>query len=165
METYKVHFEKKTDIIFVDPSYFVKEDEVWEEYWEDFSKNKNLGKLGCSAGVCASVEDVYPNLLVDVDSGNVIGELCSDSCILGCFRLEDVLAYNPDFAEYMKEYPGSVLVIEGFEGDIVFIVEDAPYYGDVRPFTTIKGSGNVNFHSAFVDDDGKFHYKPDLFQE
>ena len=35
MEQYKVHFEK-TDIIFTDPCYFVKDDDIWDKYFEDF---------------------------------------------------------------------------------------------------------------------------------
>ena len=68
MKQYKVHFEK-TDIIFTDPCYFVKDDDIWDKYFEDFAMNKSLDKLGCSTGVCIDVGDVVPDILVDEDSG------------------------------------------------------------------------------------------------
>jgi hypothetical protein len=163
MKQYKVHFEK-TDIIFTDPCYFVKDDDIWDKYFEDFAINKSLDKLGCSTGVCIDVGDVVPDILVDVDSGCSMGALSPDG-MLGCFRLEDVLAHNTNFAEDMARYPDSALLVKGFAGDVVFIKEDVPYYDSVYPVVTIIGAGTVNFHSAFILDDGNFHYKPDLFVE
>ena len=91
----KAHFDN-TDIIFVDPCYFVKDEGTWEEYCEDFAKNKCLEKLGCEQGICVSVGDVSPEVIADETTGSVIGELCTDSNVSGCFRLEDVLKHNPD---------------------------------------------------------------------
>ena len=160
----KAHFDN-TDIIFVDPCYFVKDEGTWEEYCEDFAKNKCLEKLGCVQGICVSVGDVSPEVIADETTGAVIGELCTDSNVLGCFRLEDVLKHNPDYAEEMEELPNSYLVIKGFTGDVVFETQKARYYDEVLPITTIIGKGSINFHSAFVDDDGVLHFKPDSFPD
>ena len=78
----KAHFDN-TDIIFVDPCYFVKDEGTWEEYCEDFAKNKCLEKLGCVQGICVSVGDVSPEVIADETTGSVIGELCTDSNVLG----------------------------------------------------------------------------------
>lgn len=150
---WEMHFDN-TDIIFVDPAYFVKDSKFWEENCEDFSENKSLDKLGCEQGVCCAVGDVYPEVLIDEDAGIVIGELCSDSYNLGCFRLEDVLRHNPDYADDMEKYPDSFLVISNFTGDVVFETKDERYYDHgMLPITTIIGRGSINFHSAFIDDD------------
>lgn len=114
-----MHFEN-ADIIFVDPCYFAKDDGVWEEYCEDFAQNKSLDKLGCEQSICISVGDVSPDVLVNENDGSVLGSICTDSYVLGCFKLEDVLEYNPEYTEDMEKYPDSFTVIKGFTGDVVF---------------------------------------------
>ena len=151
--TQKVHFEN-TDIIFVDPCFFAKDEGVWEEYCEDFAKNKNLEKLGCEQGICISIGDVYPDVLVNESDGSLLGSICSDSYVLGCFNLEDVLKYNPEYAEDMEKYPESFTVIKGFTGDVVFKTKKERYYDEFLPVTTIIGIGSNPFHSGFTDDDG-----------
>ena len=153
MKTQKMHFEN-ADIIFVDPCYFAKDDGVWEEYCEDFAQNKNLDKLGCEQSICISVGDVSPDVLVNENDGSVLGCICTDSYVLGCFKLEDVLEYNPEYAEDMEKYPDSFTVIKGFTGDVKKKKKKERYYDEVLPITTITGIGTIRFHSGFTDDDG-----------
>ncbi len=162
-KTIKTHFEN-CDIIFVDPCNCVKDNEIWEKYCDDFAENKNLDKLGVKQGVCTYVRDVYPDAIVDESTGSILGELCSDSYLLGCFRLEDVLNHNPEYAKEMEKYPESFLVIKNFTGDVVFETKKARYYDEKLPITTIIGKGSVNFHSAFVYD-GVIHLHPDFFHD
>ena len=75
------------------------------------------------------------------------------------------MKHNPDYAKEMEELPNSYLVIKGFTGDVVFETQKARYYDEVLPITTIIGKGSINFHSAFIDDDGVLHFKPDLFHD
>lgn len=152
-KTQKVHFDN-ADIIFVDPCYFAKDDGVWEEYCEDFAQNKNLDKLGCEQSICISVGDVSPDVLVDEGDGSVLGSICTDSYVLGCFKLEDVLKYNPEYAEGMEKYPDSFTVIKGFTGDVVFETKKERYYDKVLPITTIIGVGTIRFLPGFTNDDG-----------
>ena len=163
-KTHKAHFDN-ADIIFVDPCYFAKDDGVWEEYCEDFTKNQSLEKLGCEHSICYQVGDVYPDVLVNEDEGTVLGEIGSDSSLLGCFKLEDVLTYNPEYADNIKNHPDNFCLIKGFTGDVIFETKKARYYDENLPITTIIGRGSVNFHSAFIDDDGVLHLNPDLFHD
>lgn len=163
-KTHKVHFDN-ADIVFIDPCYFVKDNDIWENYCFDFEKNKSLDKLGCEQGICLGVGDVYPDVLADENTGVVIGELGSDSYLLGCFKLSDILMHNPDFAQYMVEYPNNFVLIKDFTGDVCFRTKKARYFDEVLPMTTIIGVGSTNFHSAFIDDDGILHFKPDLFHD
>lgn len=156
---------ENTDIIFVDPSYFVKDGDTWEAYCEDFANNTCLEKLGCGQGICVGVGDVCPSVIVDEATGLVLGELCTDSHILGCFKLDDVLQYNPDYAKDLKNLPNSYLLIKGYTGEVVFETREAQYYDEVLPMVTIIGKGTVNFHSAFVDDDNSLHFQPDCFHD
>lgn len=102
------------DIIFIDPCYFVKDNDVWEEYCEDFSENKSLDKLGISNGISMAISDVYKDILVNTDTGDVIGEICSDSYLLGCFQLDEVLKHNPDFESELETCP--LTIIRNFTG-------------------------------------------------
>lgn len=68
-KTFSAHFDN-ADIIFVDPCYFAKDNDVWVEYCEDFAINKNLAKLGCEKSICCEIGDVYPDdKLVNEDDG------------------------------------------------------------------------------------------------
>lgn len=111
------------------------------------------------------VGDVYPDVIADVGTGTILGELCSDSSVLGCFKLEDVLKHHPAYADDMERCPDSHLLIKGFTGDVIFETRKARYYGESLPITSIIGKGSVNFHSAFLDDDNVLHYKPDCFHD
>ena len=146
-KTPKVHYDN-ADIIFVDPCYFVKNDEVWREYCEDFSVNKSLDKLGCSQGLCFSIGDIYKNMLV-CDDGTEIGTLCSDSYLLGCFRLDEVLDYNPNYAQDMEQCPSSFVVIKDFTGDVFFETNRERINNESIPIITIIGKGSKNFKSVF----------------
>ena len=157
-----VHFDN-TDIILVDPCYFIKDDGTWEEYCDDFAENRSLEKMGCSKGICLYVGDVSPSVLVNPYDGMVYdGQICTDSHLLGCFRLENVLAHNPEYAEDMEKYPDSFCIIKGFTGDVVFEIKDEQYYDEMLPMTTVIGIGSPAFHSAFIDYDGdgepKLHF-------
>ena len=162
-KTLKVHFEND-DIIFVDPCYFVKDNSTWEEYCEDFAKNKKLDILGCNNSICVSIGDVYPDVLADETTGTVYGALCSDSSLLGCFKLEEVLNHNPDYAKEIEQSPDSCLVIKHYTGDVVFEIKKARYYDERLPMITIIGKGSTKFHSAFSED-GILHFRPDFFHD
>ena len=154
------HFEN-ADIIFVDPCYIVKDGDIWETYCEDFSANKNLDKLGCSQGICLHVGDVYPEVLADENTEEILGEICSDSNNIACLNLDEVLAYNPDFADDLD----SGIVIRNFTGEVIFETVETSYYDEVLPITSIIGIGSTPFHSAFFDDDENLHFQPDCFTD
>lgn len=152
-KTIKVHFDN-SDILFIDPCYLAKDDGVWEQYCFDFEKNESLDKLGCEQGICMGVGDVSPDVLVDEKDGSIIGEIGTDSYLLCCVKLKDVLKYNPEFADYMEAYPENFSVVKEFTGEVVFETKKERYYNEKLPITTIIGKGSTNFHSGFIDDDG-----------
>ena len=151
-KTLKAHFDN-TDIIIVDPCYVAKDDGVWEQYCFDFEKNKSLDKLGCEQGICVGVGDVSPDVLVDMKDGSILGEIGTDSYLLCCVKLEDVLKYNPEFAIHMAKFPNTFCVIIQFTGEVIFETKKERYYDEKLPITTIIGKGSTNFHSGFIDDD------------
>jgi hypothetical protein len=139
------------DIIFIDPCYFVKDNEVWEEYCEDFSENKSLDKLGISNGILMAISDVYKDILVNTDTGDVIGEICSDSYLLGCFQLDEVLKHNPDFESELETCP--LTIIRNFTGTVTFSKAKEMVDGHKYTIVTVKGKGSVNFRSEFSEDE------------
>ena len=54
--------------------------------------------------------------------------------------LEEVLKFNPDFKEWMETHPWCVTVIENFDGDIEYIVDEHGAH--------IVGKGNINFYTS-----------------
>ena len=67
-----------------------------------------------------------------------IGSFCADAGMVGVFLLDEVLAYNPEFAKFMEEHKFAVTKIDNFEGEIT-------YYVDEETEAHIIGEGNVNF--------------------
>ena len=55
--------------------------------------------------------------------------------------LEDVLKFNPNFKEWMETHPWCVTVIENFDGDIKYEVDE-------NNEAHIVGMGNINFYTS-----------------
>lgn len=145
METATAFFDHQ-DIIFVDLVYFVKDDQVWRANCEDFTKNKSLDKLGISNGISMGITDVYKNVLVDTDTGEMIDCICSDSYVYGCFLLDEVLKHNPDF-----EMDTPSIIIRNFTGTVTFSVAEEMVFDEVIPIVNISGVGSVNFKNDFLE--------------
>ena len=67
-----------------------------------------------------------------------LGRFCADAGMVAVFLLDEVLAYNPDFKEWVDELPWCVTMIKDFEGDV-------KYYIDSADNAHIIGTGSTNF--------------------
>lgn len=93
----------------------------------------------------------------DKDTKKPIGEFCADAGLVSVFLMSEVIAYNPDMEEWVKNHPWCATVIPNFEGDVSFIIvhregtyeEDTEYWKKGEPWTDdsliVEGTGNVNF--------------------
>lgn len=70
-----------------------------------------------------------------------LGDFCADAGLVSVFLLSEVLAYNPDFSEWMEKHPQCVTTIKDFDGDI-------EYYVDEENEAHIIGTGSINFFTA-----------------
>lgn len=70
-----------------------------------------------------------------------IGHFCADAGLVSVFLLDEVLAYNPNFEEWIVEHPWCVTTIKDFDGDVEYVVDEA---GDAH----IIGTGSTNFFTS-----------------
>lgn len=128
----------KGDVIITDPCNIVKSDEDWKLVLADTYDRAELDKIGIQNFLSFETVGESRGFVKNSDTGDTIGEFCTDSCIFCICLLEEVLAYHPEFDDYEK-YPGSCAVIRGFEGKIVFKKQEEEI--------SVIGTGNINFHA------------------
>lgn len=128
----------KGDVIIADPCNIVKSDEEWQLVLADTYDRAELDKIGIQNYLSFEAVGESRGFVKDSDSGNTMGEFCTDSCIFCVCLLEDVLAYHPEFDDYEK-WPGSCAVIQGFEGEIVLEKREEEI--------AVVGRGNMNFYT------------------
>lgn len=130
------------DIIITDPMYVVISDEDWHncEYGEE------LDVLGFTAFWTHDGADGLENSLLNTDTGEMIGEFGSDSCMISVMLLDEVLAYNPTLLEELGDW--CYIIIRNFDGEIDAVdLED-----DEDQFWKLVGTGNINFESGCADE-------------
>jgi hypothetical protein len=59
-----------------------------------------------------------------IDKFEIIGKFAADSGQVGVFLLSEILEYNPDFNKFIEEVPWCVTVIENFNGDVNYHIDD-----------------------------------------
>lgn len=75
------------------------------------------------------------------DCGEEIGEFCADAGLVSVFLLDEILAYNPNWAKWIEEHPWCATIIEDFEGEVEY------YCDEVETDAHIVGEGNINFYT------------------
>jgi hypothetical protein len=140
----KKHFNGS--IVIADPSYFVTSEEDWEkcEYGE------HMEKLGFTDFLYIEYEEDVQEV-VNVESQEKYGEICSDSCAMVVAYKEELANYNPD---YEKDLGGedNRAIIDNFDGEVTS--ELVPYKDDdyEGEDTVIVGTGNISFKSRHKDE-------------
>lgn len=135
-----------TDIIYIQGA----EDDF--DIIECATNEGNLDKIGCPNSISATGCDVVKETLYD-DNGEVIAEFCTDSYVVGCFLLEEILKYNPGLKEDMEKYSHAFAIIRDFKGTVTFSIQEEDYYQEKLPILNIIGKGNINFHSDYSPED------------
>jgi len=116
------------DVIIIDPCSVAANNDDWH----------NCG-FGCAMDELGFSDFLYVESAsdgvmkaLDTDSGEAIGTVCTDSCVYVVLLFEELLRYNPGFADHIRS-PENSMILRGFSGDITS-------EGGV-----IRGSGNRNF--------------------
>ena len=78
-----------------------------------------------------------PSKITKKDVEDTLGHFCADAGMVGVFYLNEVLKFNPKF-DYHITKPHTTTLIENFDGDIEYLVEDGEN-------AYIRGIGNINF--------------------
>lgn len=70
-----------------------------------------------------------------------LGQFCADAGMVCVVYLEEILKVNPNFKEWLNEHPWCATIIENFDGDIEYIVDN-------KDDAHIIGKGNISFYTA-----------------
>lgn len=71
---------------------------------------------------------------------NVLGEFCADAGKVCVVYLDEILAFNPNFKKWAEEHPWCVTIIENFDGEIEYVIDNDEAH--------IQGTGNINFYTS-----------------
>lgn len=132
----------KGNIIITDPCYIIRAEHhgtkpITDDDWEACDYGKNMEVLGIKNYICR--DTIYGDWSCTTYNSNTneeIGRFCADAGMVAVFLLDEVLKYNPDF-DYHTERPWTTTLINGFDGEVNFEVEE----DEVR----VVGKGNIDF--------------------
>lgn len=143
-----MHVEGK-DIVITDIIYIMNDaDDEIIDIGECATNNGSLNKIGLNNCITASGCEVIKSTVYNTKK-EVIGQFCSDSNVVGCFLLEEIIAHKPSLADEIKEQPHAYALIPNFTGDVTFTIRKEKYYDEKLPLLNIKGKGNINFYTDF----------------
>ena len=72
---------------------------------------------------------------------NTLGEFCADAGKVCVVYLKEILKVNPEFKEWAKTHQWCVTIIENFDGDVTYEVDE-------NTEAHIVGKGNINFYTS-----------------
>lgn len=144
--TYSMSVEGK-DIVITDVVYIMADgDDI--DLLKCIRNEGDLGRLGLSNCITAKGCDVNKETIYN-DNKEVIAEYCTDYYVVGCFLLEELLAYNPSLGQDMERNDHAYAIIRNFTGTVTFTIKEEKYYSERLPILNIRGEGNINFHSDY----------------
>lgn len=143
------------DILITDPCYITKCTEEQND-WDVCDYGENMSILGINQSM--SRDTLYGDCectTYNTDTTEELGDFCIDSGMVGVFLLNEVLEYNPDFTELLKEHPGLATVIRSFKGTVQFVVKE--FEDDFGVLYEVQVTGNgvnketgevINFYTS-----------------
>ena len=146
------------DILITDPCYITKCTEEQND-WDVCDYGENMSILGINQSM--SRDTLYGDwecTTFNTDTQEEIGDFCADSGMVGVFLLDEVLKYNPDFTELLKEHPGLSTVIRNFKGTVQFIIKEFEDDFGVWYELQVTGHGisketgeSINFYTSLAE--------------
>lgn len=123
-------------------AYEIYEKETMDD-WEKSNYGEDMENIGLRT--CITSDTLYGDwncTTYEKETSKELGQFCADAGMVGVFLLDEVLAYNPDFKEYLKK-DWVVTLIKDFEGEVSFeTTEDE---------LSVIGKGNINFYTKQTD--------------
>lgn len=146
------------DILITDPCYITKCTEEQND-WDVCEYGENMSILGINHSM--SRDTLYGDwecTTFNTDTTEELGNFCADSGMVGVFLLNEVLEYNPEFTELLKEHPGLSTVIRNFKGTVQFIIKEFEDGFGVWYELQVTGHGinketgeSINFYTSLAE--------------
>lgn len=112
--------------------------ETWDKFYFTFFAKYNDPNI--TSEEKAKLLEEYKQYEKQFKDENTLGEFCADAGMVCVCLLEDVLKFNPNFKEWAKTHSWCVTIIEDFDGDIEYEVDE-------NNEAHIVGIGNINFYT------------------
>ena len=146
------------DILITDPCYITECTEEQND-WDVCEYGENMSILGINHSM--SRDTLYGDwecTTFNTDTTEELGNFCSDSGMVGVFLLNEVLEYNPEFTEILKEHPELSTVIRNFKGTVQFIIKEFEDDFGVWYELQVTGHGisketgeSINFYTSIAE--------------
>lgn len=115
--------------------FFKKASVIQEPLYKDYGSREELSKIR---------DAVYDKLNELAKSYGVLTELgnfCADAGMVCVVYLDEVLKVNPGFKKWVEEHTWCATVIENFDGDVYYRIDE-----DMDAH--IVGKGNIDFYTT-----------------
>ena len=112
----------------------------FQQIYDEVDKLTNEG-LGYDAAWEFMYKDLQSLQTTHETKFTKLGKFCADSGMVCVVYLDEVLKVNPTFKQWADEHDWCVTIIEDFDGDVRYIVDD-------NDEAHIVGEGNINFYTT-----------------
>jgi hypothetical protein len=124
-------------IVITDPCYLRGPNDLWDKPDVDILNGDGIDKYGFTTYIwTATIYGDWSCSVVD-DYGDLLGNFCADSGMVGVFLLDEITKHNPDYNIESEIKNGSACRIENFNGNIEI--------DQSQGYTRLIGSGSKNF--------------------
>ena len=103
------------------------DDPIKTDDWEISDCGRNMSKLGIINYISRDTIIGDWDCVVTDSNDTVLGEFCADAGMVCVVELSEFKNYKPDIEEWVSSHPHCVTVIEDFDGDVRFEVEDTSF--------------------------------------
>lgn len=115
--------------------FFKKANEIRKPLWRYFDSEEELTK------VRDTVYEELNKLIESYGSLTELGQFCADAGMVCVVYLDEVLKINPGFKKWAEEHTWCATIIENFDGDVNYEVDE-----DMD--SHIVGKGNIDFYTT-----------------
>ena len=138
-----------------------KFEEIEEKYmkWEEEHDDWRKCKFGRNMSVLGFTNYEYsPTLLgnwscttFNKDTGEKLGYFCAESSSVAVFELDEVIKYNPNIIEWLKNNSHTATIISRFTGNVNVVTRTTLEGKMSFDYVTVIGRGSVNFYTLPTD--------------
>ena len=112
---------------------------IWDKFY--YTSFAHFNDPNSTAEEKAKVLEEYKQFEKQFKAEYTLGSFCADAGMVCVVYLEDVLKFNPNFKQWASTHPWCVTIIENFDGNVEYEVDE-------HDAAHIVGTGNINFYTS-----------------